>query len=722
MEFRLLGPLEVSSRGSVLPLGGEKQRGLLAILVLRANQVVPRERLIDGLWGDAPPRTVATELNVYVSRLRKLLGAGSGAVLRTSPGAYALEVDLEAVDVRRAERLLDAGRDRLADGDPGAAVVLLGEALALWRGPPLLDLAHQPYARDEIAQLEELRLEVAEARLEAELRLGRHAEIVRELGRLVAEHPFRERLRARLMLALYRSGRQIEALEVYDEGRRLTLELGLRPGRELRRLELAILREDHELDQPERLFPASRERGASSAEAHERFAAWLERRGEVVSPVWEELLAFHLEQAFVEYEAGGATPAPTPLGRRAAILHARAGRRALDAGDLRGATSFLGRARWLQVATGARGGGLALELGDMLLGRGDFAGAYAALSEAADLGDAGTDAYRSRLRLLASYVRAHVDAGERGRLRAVAERALDVFAECGDDAGLSRAFAIVADSGIPPTHGLAAAERSRHHAERAGDRRLVADAAFIACKQAALGPASAELVKSRLTETLALARLQGDRGLEARLLAMAGVHDALGGHVERGQQLVREGRSALKALGRDLGAAAWASAAARVSLLAGDAHAAEREARTALHELRAMGDQGYGGTVASWLARALCEQGRAAEALPFASHAKSCASPDDVIEQVEWRLARGAALSRLGAEAEALDLARAAVAIAEPTELLATQADALLALAAVLSSSGRRSEGADAAERARSLYERKGAVVPATRAAALALP
>ncbi|MFN2471280.1 MAG: BTAD domain-containing putative transcriptional regulator [Gaiellaceae bacterium] len=243
MEFRLLGPLEVLERGAVVPLGGPRQRALLTLLLLSANKVVSRERLIDGLWGEEPPPAAANSLQVAVHGLRKALGAdrietrGPGYVLRVSP----VELDLE-----RFERLVERARKE----SPGAAATTLEEALALWRGEPLADLADASAA---LTGLEEARIAALEQRIDADLALGRHAELAGELEGLIAEHPFRERLRGQLMLALYRSGRQADALAAYQGAREALVEhLGVEPGEELRGLERAILRQDASLAAPRR--------------------------------------------------------------------------------------------------------------------------------------------------------------------------------------------------------------------------------------------------------------------------------------------------------------------------------------------------------------------------------------------------------------------------------------------------------------------------------------
>jgi predicted ATPase/DNA-binding SARP family transcriptional activator len=241
-QFTLLGPLSVSRDGVPTAIGGQKPRALLAALLLEPNQVVSRDRLIDALWGEAPPDTARNTLQVYVSQLRKLLPDGA---LDTAPPGYRLVVDPETVDLFRFVRLCDEGRSRLADGNAAGAAETLRAALNLWRGAPLADLAWEPFAHAEIARLEELRLAALEDRIDADLALGRHGQLVPELERLVVEEPLRERLRAQLMLALYRAGRQADALAVYQRARKALLdELGIEPGESLRKLERAILAQD----------------------------------------------------------------------------------------------------------------------------------------------------------------------------------------------------------------------------------------------------------------------------------------------------------------------------------------------------------------------------------------------------------------------------------------------------------------------------------------------
>lgn len=248
MEFRVLGPLEVVEEGHTLALAAGKQRALLAILLLRANEVVSTDELVDGLWGEQPPASAAKSVQIYVSQLRKAIGNGA---LLTRPPGYVLRIEPGELDLDRFENLLAEGKQALAAGHADDAETKLRDALSIWRGAPLADFTYDPFAQPEIARLEELRLCALEERIEAELALGRHADLIGELEGLVAQHPLRERLRAQLMLALYRSGRQAEALELYQQTRRLLRdELGLEPNPALQDLEQAILRQDPALAGP----------------------------------------------------------------------------------------------------------------------------------------------------------------------------------------------------------------------------------------------------------------------------------------------------------------------------------------------------------------------------------------------------------------------------------------------------------------------------------------
>jgi DNA-binding SARP family transcriptional activator/streptogramin lyase len=253
MDFRILGPLEVLDNDRVLDVGGGKQRSVLALLLLHANEVVSSDRLIEELWPEEPPPSAPKIVQAHVSRLRKALnGAGEGILLTRGHG-YELRVEPDQLDVRRFQRLLDEGRAAINAGEPASAGETLRHALNLWRGPPLADFAYDSFAQQEIARLEELQLAAIEERIEADLAVGRHDAVVQELEQLVARHPLRERLRGQLMLALYRSGRQTEALAVYRDARRtLADDLGLEPSPTLQQLERAILAHDQDVQSPAR--------------------------------------------------------------------------------------------------------------------------------------------------------------------------------------------------------------------------------------------------------------------------------------------------------------------------------------------------------------------------------------------------------------------------------------------------------------------------------------
>ena len=250
MQIRILGPLEVSEDGRVVGLGAGRQRALLALLALHSREIVATDRLIEELWGGSPPPTAQKALQNLVSQLRRSLGA---AAIETVPPGYRLALEDADLDARRFERLAAEGH-RLLEEDPGRAGQTLREALALWRGRALVDFAYEDFAQREIARLDELRLAAIEDRIDADLALGRATELVSELEPLVSAHPLRERLRGQLMLALYRSGRQADALETFREGRTaLRDELGLEPGAALRELEQAVLNQDPALGPPPKL-------------------------------------------------------------------------------------------------------------------------------------------------------------------------------------------------------------------------------------------------------------------------------------------------------------------------------------------------------------------------------------------------------------------------------------------------------------------------------------
>jgi DNA-binding SARP family transcriptional activator len=255
LEFRILGPLEVARDGVPLQLGGPKQRATLAILLLSPNRVVPVDRLADDLYAGAAPVTAVTQVQRQISDLRKALGSES-AIETRAPG-YVLNVSGEQLDLSRFERLAEEGSLALSRGKPQIAARLLREALGVWRGSALADLGYMSFAQTAIARLDELRLVALERRIEADLRLGRHADLVGELEELSVEYPLREAVRKHLMLALYRSNRQADALDVYRRTRqRLVEELGIEPSRDLQELERAILTQEPALDSDAAASPA----------------------------------------------------------------------------------------------------------------------------------------------------------------------------------------------------------------------------------------------------------------------------------------------------------------------------------------------------------------------------------------------------------------------------------------------------------------------------------
>jgi DNA-binding SARP family transcriptional activator len=252
MNFRILGPLEALEDGERVALGGSKRRAVLALLLLHAGETLTTDHLVDELWGEQQPTAAAKTAQVHISRLRKVLAdAGAGDLLVTRENGYELVVEPERIDAHRFERLVAEGSSALSAGEPDAALEALEAALSLWRGPPLADLAYEPFVQQEAAHLEELRVTALEQLVEAKLVLGRHAEVIGQLEQLVSEHPYRENMRAQLMLALYRSDRQADALQAYQDARRkLVDELGIEPGERLRELERAVLAQDPALAAP----------------------------------------------------------------------------------------------------------------------------------------------------------------------------------------------------------------------------------------------------------------------------------------------------------------------------------------------------------------------------------------------------------------------------------------------------------------------------------------
>jgi DNA-binding SARP family transcriptional activator len=245
VEYRILGPLKVVGADAPIPIPAGKTRALLQLLLLSANEVVPTGRLVDGLWGDDPPPSAEHAIEVYVSNLRHALGPDA---ISTGPGGYAVRLGANELDLHRFERLTAEARIARDQDDPAKAISLLRRAEGLWRGSALAELPPTPTARAEVVRLEELRIAATEQRVDAMLATSGHHDLIPELEALVAAHPYRERLRAQQMLALYRAGRQADALAAYHQARTVLGDaLGLEPGEELQALQLAVLRQDASL-------------------------------------------------------------------------------------------------------------------------------------------------------------------------------------------------------------------------------------------------------------------------------------------------------------------------------------------------------------------------------------------------------------------------------------------------------------------------------------------
>lgn len=276
MEYRILGPLEVWAEGRQIRLAGSRQRALLALLLINANEVVSSDRLIEELWESKPPDSGTKALRVRISQLRKLL---PDDVVETRPPGYLLRVERDEFDLHRFEQLAEDGRRALDAGDAAGAATLLRQALALWRGPALADFSYQGFAQAVSFRLEEMRLVALELRVDADLLLARHTAVIVELEQLVRMQPLREHPRGQLMLALYRSGRQVEALEVYQNARRILVDdLGIDPSPALQELERRILLQDPALDLPDAapIAPSDRaERSILVAARHETEAGSL---------------------------------------------------------------------------------------------------------------------------------------------------------------------------------------------------------------------------------------------------------------------------------------------------------------------------------------------------------------------------------------------------------------------------------------------------------------
>src|SRR3954447_6689188 len=333
MDFRILGHLEVSNEGDPVRLGGSKQRALLAMLLLHANEPVSVDTLVDGLWSDDPHESAAKNIQVQISRLRRALegdqrpegpNGTASSVVQTRPHSYLICVESEQLDLQRFERLVEEGSEDLAAGAPLGAEAKLLEALKLWRGPPLADFSFDSFAQAPIAQIEELHLAAIELLIAAQLELGRHADVIGRLGTLVAEHPFRERLWQQLMLALYRAGRQADALAAYQEARHaLVDELGLEPGADLRELEARILTQDPSLDLSARPTAIPDASGAEPRPTvRPRSPAGIGRRGLVVLASVVALAAIAAVSLLLLARGGGPVMA---AGNSVAVIDAKTG-------------------------------------------------------------------------------------------------------------------------------------------------------------------------------------------------------------------------------------------------------------------------------------------------------------------------------------------------------------------------------------------------------------
>lgn len=363
MEYRILGPLEVLEEGRPLDLGRLKERTVLAVLLLHANEFVSRERLIDELWGPAPPPTARKAVNVYISKLRKTLARNGDDPIATSDGGYRLVVDPELLDAGRMHRLVAAAAERMSSGESDAAAQLLREALALWRGPSLTGLPLESFGRDEVAQLDELRLTALMDRIDCDLALGRHEQTLRELNLLVREHPLRERLRAQQMLALYRADRQADALAAYQQARRVLIdELGIEPSESLQRLQQAILRHDPALELPGGTAVANGAAAPPPAESHRRrrLRRPALRRRTLVAAALVAVAAVAAPVAFLTTRGSGARPPSSPVSsvspNTVAALDPATGAQLADfgAGPDPGPMALVGKALWV-VARGDGG-------------------------------------------------------------------------------------------------------------------------------------------------------------------------------------------------------------------------------------------------------------------------------------------------------------------------------------------------------------------------------
>jgi class 3 adenylate cyclase/tetratricopeptide (TPR) repeat protein len=461
----------------------------------------------------------------------------------------------------------------------------------------------------------------------------------------------------------------------------------------------------------------------SRAELHERFAGWLESILGARIAEYEEIAGYHLEQAHrYRSELGRADPETGELAHRAATRLGRAGRRAFDRGDIPAAVALLTRATALLPADDPVRLQRQVDLAAALAEQGEFAASRAVLERTVEaarrLGDRSAEWHG---RMVEAELRVSLDPGERTleELRREAEEAIGVFEESGDHGGLAKAWHLVAlihwdEARAADTEQ--ALERAVTHAGLAGDRRQEAEDLALLSMTPSWGPTPVKEGIRRCEQILE--RAAGHPRVEAFALVTRGALEAMAGRIDQGRDMTERGRGRLESLGLLVTAAATSHASGQVELLAGDAVAAERALRAGYERLKAMGEKAYLSTTAAYLAEAVYQQGRLEEADTFTRISEETADPRDLASQIGWRSARAKILARQGQTEEAEGLATDALVLAQGTDFLDMQADALMALAEVLAGAGRRDEAGAAVEQALELHERKGSVIRTERARA----
>ena len=449
---------------------------------------------------------------------------------------------------------------------------------------------------------------------------------------------------------------------------------------------------------------------------HETFAGWLERKAGERSAEYEEILGYHLEQAYLyEAELGPLDPRGLALADRAASLLAGAGHRAFVRGDMASAVNLLGRAAALPFEAPP---GLGLELAEALQAVGDLTWAEALLDEAAEAPEPTVRAHATLDRL---FLRALVDpAFSTEDLRRAAEESFPVFEEQGDERGLAKAWRAVAEVHLTACRWGESAgvlERALEHAERAGEEKEVASTLTVLANALYYGPTPVPEALRRCAEILE--RAHGHRIVEANIVCYLAGLNAMEGRFDEARALYRRGRALFEELGHRYGLASHRAVSGAVEMLAGNAAAAEAEFRAGYDIFEAMGEKGILSTLAALLAEAVHRQGRDAEAERLTAVSEEAATPDDAASQIAWRVTRAKVLARRGVLAAAERLAAEAVEIAGRTDFLAMHGDALLALAEILRLSGREAEASETAGRAGEFYEAKGDLADLERAAAL---